>query len=1299
MSRIFISHSSANNAEAIGVRDWMISQGWEDIFLDLDPERGLTAGQRWQEALKQAAERCELVIFLVSPAWAASKWCLAEFLLAKSLNKRIFAAIIEPTNFDAMPVEMTAEWQVVDLTDGERDYEISVVLPPGDKTATVRFARYGLNQLRSGLMRAGLDARYFEWPPKDDQDRSPYPGLRPLEPEDAGIFFGREAPTVLALDRLRGLWEAAPPRLLVIQGASGAGKSSFLRAGLIPRLKRDDTHFLPLPIIRPERAVISGATGLIRAIEEAFKGQGHPLNRAEIAEAINDGASKTFTLLARLTDKVRGPSLNDAASSIPPSLVLSIDQGEELFLAEGAEEARFFLVLLKELAITGAPNIIILFTIRSDSYERLQTAKELEGVRQEAFPLPPMPRGAFQTIIEGPVQRLQSSKRKLTLDPALTARLLSDIEEGGGKDALPLLAFTLERLYREYGSDGDLRLGEYQQLGGISGSIKAAIENALRASDADPTITKDPDERLVLLRRAMIPALAVVDPDTRTPRRRVARLSEIPSETRGLVNCLVEARLLTTDEVTENGKSQTTIEPAHEALLRQWRELREWLKEDTAALLTLGGVQQAARDWEGHDKSDNWLTHSAGRLEDTERLRERADFARFVTPIEQAYLQACRVSEDEKKYRELEAAKRLAEEQRRVAEEQRKVAEEQGRTAQRTRMGLIAAGALLLVATGAAVFGLSQAVKTEQRSAVLAANLAQSLTQDGALDQSLLLMLDAARVFDDASVPDEIRIALTRAIEKRAKIETRRMFPNMKVFETKDALLLVDPATNDIWTLTDSIDARRLVKGQPEDRPIIQASLVAGGNDYIIVRENFQIERINERGGERRVVDRILDAPNTPGANYSSDDSNLRDCVAKLSPQAKKAVNPDQSPHLDSCRDFGEKFILTYTYSSSGGDFRSDELIRQNGKKVDIREMLEQLTEGNVPKGKTSWTAARDDSERVAVVVNRSVYVIDLEGGGGELVLSYRHPRMVEHARLIGRDQLAVVEAATGRIIVHNLDAAPQIGKLSDTTKSLIGTEEGAEIRRRSNCAGWSYVNSVNTVSMPDGRSIAFEKSDNLSELRVTGPAGEMVIRLGADDACAEISSDWRKLLVSKDDNVKIFDFSKVLATGDLAGTEVASIQIKNVSSAFFADAAGETFSTTDFSNQVLLWRRTKDHAWQSEEVFRADNPIVYAEFDAEQRRLLFEEHVSGAIYQGWLYALPSKQLWFDLGSDYKYLGATFTKSSEIVVAEHGRWTRAFVMPPLSELTALADALLSADCRPPSPKDFKRSPCWPSSFR
>ena len=103
MARIFLSHSSANNAEAIAVRDWLAGEGWDDVFLDLDPERGLKAGERWQEALKQASARCELVIFLISPEWTASKWCLAEFLLARQMNKRIMGVIVAATPFEDLP--------------------------------------------------------------------------------------------------------------------------------------------------------------------------------------------------------------------------------------------------------------------------------------------------------------------------------------------------------------------------------------------------------------------------------------------------------------------------------------------------------------------------------------------------------------------------------------------------------------------------------------------------------------------------------------------------------------------------------------------------------------------------------------------------------------------------------------------------------------------------------------------------------------------------------------------------------------------------------------------------------------------------------------------------------------------------------------------------------------------------------------------------------------------------------------------------------------------------------------------
>ena len=103
----------------------------------------------------------------------------------------------------------------------------------------------GLSRLKRGLEKAGLDPTFFAWPPEAELDRAPYRGLKALEAEDAGIFFGRDAPIVEAIDRLRGIRAGAAPRLMAILGASGAGKSSFLRAGLLPRLNRDDAQFIP----------------------------------------------------------------------------------------------------------------------------------------------------------------------------------------------------------------------------------------------------------------------------------------------------------------------------------------------------------------------------------------------------------------------------------------------------------------------------------------------------------------------------------------------------------------------------------------------------------------------------------------------------------------------------------------------------------------------------------------------------------------------------------------------------------------------------------------------------------------------------------------------------------------------------------------------------------------------------------------------------------------------------------------------------------------------------------------------
>ena len=207
-------------------------EGWsgdDDLFLDLDPARGLVAGQRWAKALEEAATRCEAVLFVVSTDWLALKWCSDEYQLASQLNKKLFALLVDEIPLDRLPGGLAAQWQVVRLR-GEPAERFLTVHPLTQHQSPVHIARAGLQSLKRGLEKAGIGAETFTLQP-DPQGpfgwRAPYRGLEALEPEDAAVFFGRNADIVRGIDTLRGLAAHHPPRLLVTLGASGLANPRF----------------------------------------------------------------------------------------------------------------------------------------------------------------------------------------------------------------------------------------------------------------------------------------------------------------------------------------------------------------------------------------------------------------------------------------------------------------------------------------------------------------------------------------------------------------------------------------------------------------------------------------------------------------------------------------------------------------------------------------------------------------------------------------------------------------------------------------------------------------------------------------------------------------------------------------------------------------------------------------------------------------------------------------------------------------------------------------------------------------
>jgi WD40 repeat protein len=674
--RLFISHASADNAESLALKGWLQSEGWSRLFLDIDASDGIRAGTRWRDELAQAMTQCDAVLVLISPAWASSKWCLAELNTASLQHKPIIACIVKPIPHEEIPPILSAEWQIVDLTQGALDFNVAIADDEPAAPVSVSFSSAQLRRLKIGIQSMGIEASHFPWPPAGDENRLPFRGLEPILEQDAGIYFGRDGKIADALKLLRRIRADGSSKMMVILGASGSGKSSFMRAGLLARLKRDDRHFLCVPTVRPSTRPLSGPTGLVQALVVAFRDAGLPRSLDLVETAVEAGTVHVYDMLRALV-AARPIDVFGDTTGATPTLVLPIDQGEELLVANSSGEPARFIELMEGLLTHGAGDkehprlqIVVLITIRTDQYDAFQSLPHEREIQREDFSLPPMPIGEYGDVIRGPGRRYVQAGRPLAIDEGLIDALLIDIQNGRTKDSLPLLAFTLQRMYLRFGDSGKMMLDGYEKLGRLRGSIAAAIERVMELADDDRRIPVDRKARMILMRRGLIPWLAGIDPETNAVRRRIARMSEIPDEARPLMDIMLEERLLSSDRNPETG--EVTVEPAHEALLRQWSDLDEWLQERLSDYTTVNGVQRAAMEWAANGMHDNWLSHRGDRLKDARISVEKEDFRKLLEPTDLAYIAACVAMEEVVEAEKTAMLRKEAEMTRRIADSLRR---------------------------------------------------------------------------------------------------------------------------------------------------------------------------------------------------------------------------------------------------------------------------------------------------------------------------------------------------------------------------------------------------------------------------------------------------------------------------------------------------------------------------------------------------------------------------------------------------------------------------------------------------
>jgi WD40 repeat protein len=743
MSTLFISHSSKDNSTAKHICAKLFEAGHQSIFLDFDPDVGIQAGVSWERTLYTKLRSCRAVIALCSDNYIASQWCFAEVALARMEGKQVFVLQIDPWSATTHLPSILTEDQCIDLSSDPED---------------------GYRRLWNGFRSKGIvSAAAREWSPAT----SPYPGLRAFQEEDAPIFFGRDAEILEGCELLNRVRRQGYPRLVLVLGSSGSGKSSLVRAGLVPRLKKDSAEWFVVPPFRPGP---QPTEKLAAALAQAFSEKGEHLawdvvqgwlqsprkeesDADEVVEAGPGPAESIQAARERLmqaldaiesqlslpddqvihylrklreylskpdpgTEGVVGSAVTSPLVSVlnrlqrigsisEATVVLVIDQFEELLGHDADHPATRFVELLRQVLMDEHCPLLIIGTMRSDFLGVLQACSSLQGMGFSSFSVGPMGREGMRQIVEEPAVLGQ-----IQLESGLTDRLLNDT---GTADALPLLAFTLRMLWDRHHDRHQFTISDYLAFGGLQGALAQVADHAYddvldKESDADARQALAED-----LRRAFL-AMARPAIEGRGWARQPLDWEPLPHTMKVALAPFIDPHRLL---IKQEGDS---LEVAHEALFRSWERLRAWLNESGEALLLRHEIQGEAIKWRdaGTAEEQDPYLFRGGRLARALELRrsglltledsalafleasDRADQARKAAELALQHKQA----EDEARLRTSEERAGILQEAVVEGERERGKLVRQGR---RIFLSLTSLAALIGLVTAFALRALSRA--------------------------------------------------------------------------------------------------------------------------------------------------------------------------------------------------------------------------------------------------------------------------------------------------------------------------------------------------------------------------------------------------------------------------------------------------------------------------------------------------------------------------------------------------------------------------------------------------------------